>query len=146
MQNISNDDAHRINNKLNRLFMHLYKTKPSSRLNIQELNVIYPRHRVKKLDIKYLKNIKSILDYYFANIDRKPFINPNYNFYAFEILWILLTILNKKIPQKPLFSNASKIKEVGNNILNGRYVFTIPKYKQYIFDVKDYNLAKLKVV
>lgn len=152
MQNISNANADMITKNINDMFEYVYKKKlsKSRRINFDKLNITYPKAKVYILDIKYLKNIKEILSYYFANINKKPFIDRNYNAYAFEALWILLGILDKvhgyKYRHKELFVNVTMIQNVANAMKFGRYVFTIPKYKQFIFDVKGLNMARLTIV
>ncbi len=151
-KNLSNSDAESVMNNLNQMFQYVYKTKASisRRLDFNELHIIYPNQKVKKLDIKYLKNKKKLLSYYFASIDRKPFIDRNYNSYAFEALWMLLSIIDEehgnKYRKKEVFVDVTLIQNIANTIKFGRYVFTIPKYKQFIFEVRGYNLARLTVV
>ena len=152
MQNLSNSNSHMIMQNINNMLEYVYKRKPSKsrHLNFDKINIIYPKSKVYILDIKYLKNIKKLLNYYFANIEKKPFTSRNYNVYAFEALWILLSILDKsyghKYRQKELFKDVTLIENIGNTMKFGKYVFTIPKYKQYTFDVKGFNMAKLTIV
>lgn len=152
MENLNNNSSKLITNNLNELFEYVYKKKPSKyrRIDFNVLHITYPKQKVYKLDIKYLKNIKDLLSYFFANIDKKPFINRNYNIYAFEALWLLLGIIDKahgyKYKKKELFTNIELMNNIGNTMKFGRYIFTIPKYKQFIFDVKGINMARLVIV
>ena len=151
-KNLSNTDAELMTKNLNEMFQYVYKSKvPSSkRLNVNELHVIDPKEKVKKLNVQYLKNKKQLLSYFFANIMKKPFINRSFNAYAFEALWLLLGIIDEengnKYRQKELFANVTLMQNVANTIRFGKYIFTIPKYKQFIFDVKGYNMARLTIV
>ena len=132
MQNLSNNDAEMITKNLNELFEFVYKRKTtlSRRLEFDVLHITYPKQKVYKLDIKYLKNIKKLLSQFFANIEKKPFTDKKYNVYAFEALWILLGILDKahgyKYRHKELFANVTMIQNVGNMMRFGKYIFTIP--------------------
>jgi hypothetical protein len=152
MQNLSNNDTDMITKNLNELFAFIYKreTKLSRKLDFDILHITYPKQKVYKLDIKYLKNIKKLLSQYFANIEKKPFTDKKYNSYAFEALWILLGILDRahgyKYRQKELFANITMMQNIGNMMRFGRYIFRIPKYKQFIFDVEGYNMAKLTIL
>ncbi len=152
MQNLSNNDASQVMDNLNEMFQYVYKGKApiSRRIDFNELRITYPGQKVKKMDIRYLKNIKKLLSYFFASIERKPFIDRNYNSYAFEALWILLGIINQengtKYRKKEVFANVTLIQNLANTLKFGKYIFTIPKYKQFIFDVKGYNLTQLTII
>lgn len=154
MENISNQNSMEIMEKIGKMFEIAYKKKPhiSRRINFNEIHITTPSQRVRKINIKYLKNISKLLSYLFANIDKKPFTDKKANPYAFEVLWIILSILEENnlkrnaMKKKGLFTDVTLIENVGNSIEFGRYVITIPKYKQYIFNVKGYNLATLTIV
>ena len=152
MQNINNKNAEIISKKLNDMLEYVYKKKPSisRHIDFNDLHIIYPKKKVYVLNIKYLKNTKTLLRYYFASIDKKPFTNRSYNIYAFEALWILLGIIDRlhgyKYRNKELFLDVTLLQNIQNTIQFGKYMFNIPKYKQFIFDVKGFNLAQLSVI
>jgi len=152
MQNLSNNDTEIITKNLNDLFDFVYKKKTSStkKLEFDMLHITYPNEKVYKLEVKYLKNIKKLLSHFFTNIEKKPFINKKYNVYSFEALWILLGIIDKahgyKYRQKELFANTTMMKNISYNMKFGKYIFSIPKYKQYIFNVEGYNMASLTII
>lgn len=146
MKNLDDNTTTQIKNNLNKLFQYIYKKNipKSKRIDINELNIIFPHEKTKKFELKYLKNKKNLLSSILANINKHPFIDNTYNKFAFEILWIILTILlNDKLSNRNIFNNVTLINNIGNTIKFGKYIFSIPKYKKYIFDVKGYNFAKL---
>jgi len=149
VKNLTAEDTQIMSDRFNELLMSIYKKKITStrRLDFDKLHIIYPGRKTYILDIKYLKNAKKLLSYYFANIEKKPFTDKRHNIHTFEILWILIGILDMlhglKFKNKPLYANLSLLE---NTIQFGKYIFTIPKYKQFIFDVKGINLAQLTIV
>lgn len=153
MKNLDDKNAANIIEKLNELYRYLYGKKlPIKKINFDKINIIYPHEKVKKYDIGYLKNKKNILSLIFANINQNPFNKPSYNQYAFEILWIILGVVeedptkSKKYRSKNVLVNVTVMNNLLNTIEFGKYIFNIPKYKKFIFDVKGYNLAKLKIM
>lgn len=152
MQNLSNNDTQVITLKFNQLLEAIYKKKITStrRLNFDKLHIIYPNKKVYVMDIKYFKNAQKFLSYFFANIDKKPFIDRNHNIYAFEALWLLLAVIDRihgfAYKDKELFLTGKQVGNISNTIQFGKYLFTIPKYKQFIFNVMGTNMAQLTVV
>lgn len=152
IKNLSNENTEKVKNNLITMFSEVYSKPPSihRRININKINIIYPDDKIKKLDITYLKNVKELLSYYFINISKNPFTDKKYNFYAFEALFIILSIIDKtygsSYREKKAFYDIKLINDYRNTIKFGKYVFNIPGYKQYIFNVDGFNSATLVVI
>lgn len=155
MENISNNSKNKILKNVKELLRQTSgKNAPKTRkIEINKINVKIPgMNKIREVDVTYLKNTKELLSYIFANINRKPFINEKRNIYAFEILWLLLSILDEdtnkleKMRSKDLFTNVTLNKNTINLMQFGKYEFIIPKVYKYEFDVSGYNLAKLRII
>ena len=153
MRNVSNRYATETFDNLKVLFNYVYKKAPSpkKRVNINKFGIKFPSTKTIYIDINDFKNIRKIFSFLFANIDKKPFIDKNYNRYAFELLWIILEVLEQdpyrteKFRKKDLFADERLYPNIADLIQFGKYVFTIPKYKRFTFDVQGFGLAKLTV-
>ncbi len=153
MKNIDNKNVIRITDNVNELLDHVYKKAPKTKKIIfDELRLKFPGTKTYSLIVKDYKNMRKVFYFLFANIDKKPFTTKEPNKFAFETLWIILDVLEQnpersaKFRKKELFENINLYSNVANVIKFGRYVFTIPKYKKFTFDVKGYGLATLSAV
>lgn len=153
MENITND---KYNNKLidlKKIFSLIYKKNPTSKIKFDYLTLKKLDNKTESYKISDYKNTRDLLYYLFANINKKPFINSKYNPYAFEILWIILDVLNIEKNKNDIFKKKNIFvdieqysREVINLIKPGKYIINIPKYKKYVFDVKNKGLAKLSII
>ena len=151
--NINNNDAQQISDKINEMFSMIYRKRVplTQKYEIDEISITYPRGKIDKGNLKYLKHKRKLIGNILLNINKKPFVDIKANIYAFEALWMILTILDDNtrdnLKQKGVFTDVLVAKNMSNKIMFGKYIIKIPKLKKtYIFDVQGYNLAKLNIV
>lgn len=143
-KNVSVDDVRRIKDLINQLYREAYGKSPSQyrKLQLDKLRIILPGRKVYTLDVDEAENIKYLLSSLLANVDKPPFTDTKENIYAFELLWILLTIIatNRvkadKMIRRNAFTNVRIVRDVADSLPRGKYIFRIPKYKSYNFDVR----------
>lgn len=151
MENINQDTYIHKRNDIIKIFKTAYKKTPTSKIKFDKLSIKKPNSKTEIINVSDYKRLHDLLSSIFANINIKQFTQKRYNPYAFEILWLILDILNPK--QKEIFKKRKDIftnlklynSNVAALIKFGKYIFHIPKYKYFIFDVKGYGLAQLTI-
>ena len=144
-------------NEIVNFFNKNYKTtlKSSNCLSNKDVNLNYiyiklPKVKKHKIDLGDFPIVNGLLGYIFINIKNNIKIDATFNKPIFEILWIILDIINQsfdKFKNKQIIYNNIKVfTDVVNYIQFGNYTFIIPDLKkQFHFKVKGYDLAKLTI-
>ena len=144
-------------NEIITFFNKNYKTtlKSSNCLSKQDYNInfIYiklPKVKKLKIELSNFPIVHSLLGYIFNNIKNNIKIDNSFNKPIFEILWIILDIINQsfdKFNNKQIIDDYFKVyTDVVNYIQFGNYTFIIPGINtQFKFKVKGFNLAHLTI-
>ena len=155
MKNLTDKEFEKDFRNLKELLSYAYKKTPKTKKikEFDKLRIKLPNQKKQfEIDIQYSKNKKKILSYLFANINNPLFTNKKPNSYAFELLWIILDVLEvdekikAKLNKRELFGDIRLYSNLVDLVQFGKYEFAIPKYRRFIFDVKGYGKTILTIV
>lgn len=149
--NISDIELTRTTTVFNNIIDYVYEKRPVKKINMREMTIRFPNCPTFKIILTKVPNMQKILSLILANIDKTPFTDKEPNIYAFEAIWLLLSILEedqtrlKYLKMKDIFSNLTINTHIINVIRFGTYIITVPNYRKYIFNISGYGLATLSI-
>ena len=144
-------------NEIITLFNKNYKLKLKSSKCISNqdfnINFIYiklPKVKKLKIELNDFPIVHNLLGFIFFNLKNNIKIDASFNKSAFEILWLILDIINQSYDKFKNKQNINEYFKVYTDVVNfiqfGNYTFIIPDLNsQFQFKVKGYNFAKLTI-